>query len=100
MRLTYLAEALHELTEAVRYHKGCHPSLRKQFFQRVEQAEEDILNTPETWPKIGRIYRRKLLRQFPFGLIYHLPEPDRVEIVAFMHLNRRPDYWRKRLTEE
>ena len=44
----------------------------------------------------GAAYRRKLLQQFPYGLVYHQPEPDWVEVVAVMHLHREPDYWRHR----
>lgn len=97
MRLTYLEEALHELASAVQYYAACQEGLGRQFYQRVEAAEEDILIHPLACRCVGGPYRRKLLRQFPYGLIYHLPESDWVEIVAVMHLHREPDYWRKRM---
>jgi hypothetical protein len=37
-----------------------------------------------------------LLKQFPYGLVYHQPESDWIEVVAVMHLHREPDYWRRR----
>ena len=98
MRLTYTHEALQELAEAVQHYKDCREGLGHEFYQRIEAAEEDILNHPEAWRSLGGPYRRRLLKQFPFGIIYHRPAPDWVEIVAVMHLHRKPDYWRKRDT--
>lgn len=63
----------------------------------MEAAEEDIVLHPNAWRSLGEPYRRKLLTQFPYCLIYHQPAPDWIEIVAVMHLHREPDYWRKRL---
>jgi hypothetical protein len=51
---------------------------------------------PNAWRSLGASYRRKLLKQFPYGLVYHQPEPGWIEVVAVMHLHREPDYWRKR----
>jgi len=97
MRLTYLDEALHELAGAVGYYADCGKELSQRFYQYVEAAEEDIINHPEASRSVGPPYRRKLLRQFPYGLIYHQPESDWIEVVAVTHLHREPDYWRKRL---
>lgn len=96
-RLTYTQEALLELSEAVKYYRSCREGLGREFYQRVISAEEDILLHPEAWRSLGAPYRRKLLTQFPYGLIYHQPEPDWIEIVAVMHLHREPNYWRTRL---
>jgi plasmid stabilization system protein ParE len=95
MRLTYTSEARLDLAEATSYYKSCHKQLGKEFFQRIQSAEEDIIHYPEAWRPLGSSYRRKLLQKFPYGLVYHQPEPDWVEVVAVMHLHREPDYWRK-----
>ena len=39
--------------------------------------------------------RRCLTNRFPFGIIYTIIEQD-IIIVAVMHLNKQPDYWKKR----
>jgi len=57
---------------------------------------EAIQHNLETWRHLDEKYQRKLLKQFPYGVIYHQPETDCIEIVAVMHLNREPDYWRGR----
>lgn len=97
MRLTYIQEARLEFAEAVSYYKSCREGLGLEFYRRVIAAEEDILQQPEAWACLDEPYRRKLLKQFPYGLIYHQPEPDWIEIVAVMHLHREPDYWKNRM---
>jgi plasmid stabilization system protein ParE len=97
MRLTYTEQALHELAAAVQYYRSCQDGLGREFYIRVEAAEEDIIAHPQAWRSVGKPYRRKLLQKFPYGLVYHEVAEDWIEIVAVMHLHRQPDYWRKRL---
>jgi len=42
--------------------------------------------------------RRRLIRRFPFGILYRI-EPEEIVIVAVAHLLRKPGYWRKRIKE-
>lgn len=46
MRLIYTAEARMELVDAARYYRSCHKELGREFKQRVEAAENDILLYP------------------------------------------------------
>ncbi len=96
MRLSYTAEALLEMSEAASYYRSCRKELARAFKQRIEVAEEEVMLHPNAWRSLGAPYRRKLLKQFPYGLVYHQPEPGWIEVVAVMHLHREPDYWRKR----
>jgi plasmid stabilization system protein ParE len=47
-------------------------------------------------PKAGRILRgsvrRRLLRKFPYALLYKI-KPTDILILAVMNLKRRPTYW-------
>ncbi|MFN0079360.1 MAG: type II toxin-antitoxin system RelE/ParE family toxin [Prosthecobacter sp.] len=97
MRLTYTAEARLEMGEAAGYYRSCRKELARAFKQRIEAAEDDIIQHPEAWRSLGDPYRRKLLKQFPYGLVYHQPESGWIEVVAVMHLHREPDYWRERV---
>jgi len=40
---------------------------------------------------VGNV-RRRLLRRFPYGLLYTL-KPDAIRVLAVMNLKRRPAYW-------
>lgn len=94
MRLIYTSEARLEITEAGAYYRRISQGLAREFKQRLVAALEDIRSNPETWRPLDEKYRRKLMKQFPFGIVYHQMENDCIEIVAVMHLNREPDYWR------
>ncbi len=96
MRLIYLSEARLEINEAGSYYRSISKELASAFKQRLAAALEDIRSNPETWRQLDEKYRRKLMQQFPYGVIYHLPKPDCVEVVAVMHCSREPDYWRER----
>ena len=41
------------------------------------------------------LIRRHFSDVFPYAVIY-VDQPDRVPIIAVMHMKRRPGYWRKR----
>jgi toxin ParE1/3/4 len=56
-------------------------------------------------PKLGceldDDYRRFLLKQFPYSVIYEVDPADQtIIIVAVYHQSRRPQYWRGRIQEE
>ncbi len=36
-----------------------------------------------------------MVRRFPFAILYRV-EPERIVVVAVMHLRREPGYWRRR----
>lgn len=88
MRLTYSVEALLEFAEATSYYKSCRKELGRDFFQRIKSAEEDIMRHPNAWRSLGEPYRRRLLQKFPYGLVYHQPEQDWIEVVAVISAPR------------
>ena len=54
------------------------------------------LKSIEEYPVAGAILRdsvrRRLLRRFPYALLYKI-KPSGVRILAVMNLKRRPTYW-------
>jgi hypothetical protein len=96
VNLTYLEEARRELLDSVAYYNACAEGLGHEFYFEVQAGEDAILRMPEAWGRVAGGYRRKLLRRFPYGLVYHAISDDTLEIVAVMHLHREPDYWRGR----
>jgi len=89
----HLAEI--ELNEAAEYYDRESPGLGVTFLKEVERAVEHILELPEGSPRVTRTVRRKLLRRFPYGILYSL-RPNEVRILAIMNQKRRPFYWRDR----
>lgn len=69
-----------------------HRGLGLLFLAEVQRAENQIIANPNAAPKIRGDIRRKLLRRFPYALMY-ANEPDRIRVVAAAHSKRRPFYW-------
>ena len=67
----------------------------EDFSLEVYSTVQNILSYPKAWPRLEEDIRRCLVYRFPFGVIYSI-EPDRIYILAVMHLHRYPDYWKDR----
>jgi toxin ParE1/3/4 len=72
-----------ELNEAAQYYDLENPGL-------------GCLRSIEDHPEAGMILqgsvRRRLLRRFPYALLYKI-KPNGIRILAVMNLKRRPTYW-------
>ena len=72
------------------------PRAAEQFQVAIEECIDAIAEAPERYPEIEpRIRRRLVLHRFPYAVLYRIMA-DEVQIVAVMHLHRRPFYWRDR----
>lgn len=66
-----------------------------RFEAALTAAFERIAETPEQGPMLEAGVRRLLVETFPSGVLYAV-EPERVVMLAVMHLHRRPGYGRGR----
>jgi toxin ParE1/3/4 len=99
MNLVYLPEARLEVLAAVNYYYECdggENSLASDYYRELQKAEQDILDMPDFWGSVGKGFHRKLMRRFPFGVIYHQLDKKTIEIVAVAHQKRKPNYWAER----
>lgn len=90
-------EARAEYAEAVRHYLDIDPDLADDLESRVDSAVQLLLEMPESAAGYLGDTRRKILKRFPYGLVYRIEVERRVlRIVAFTHQSRRPDYWADR----
>ena len=85
-----------ELNEAARYYEAESPGLGMAFLVEAERSVATIIEHPESSPLVGRSVRRRLLRRFPYGLLYRV-RGEQLRILAVMNLRRRPAYWLGRM---
>jgi toxin ParE1/3/4 len=85
-----------ELIEAARFYEGRAVGLGADFIREVEHTLAQIVADPQAGNLIARTIRRRLLRRFPFAILYQVTDDD-LSVVALMHLHRRPGYWRRRV---
>ncbi len=81
-----------ELNEAAQYYELESPDLGAAFLSEVERCLQLIAEHPEAGMILRGSGRRRLLRRFPYALLYTI-KPDGVRILAVMNLKRRPAYW-------
>lgn len=89
-------EAQDEFIAVAQFYESQTDGLGLDFVLTVERACQRLLRFPAAGPRSGRRLRRLLVPKFPYGLLYRV-EPERIYVLAVMHLHRRPGYWRSRL---
>jgi toxin ParE1/3/4 len=84
-----------ELNEAAQYYDRESAGLGAAFLNEVERACDAIREFPKAAPIAAGTVRRRLLRRFPYALLYSLHGGD-ARLLAVMNLKRRPGYWIER----
>lgn len=95
MKYVFHPEALTEYAEAVRYYTQQRIEVAQAFIDAVEDAVYRIRESPTRWSVVDEDVRRCLTRKFPYGILYTI-EQDYILILAVMHCNREPGYWKER----
>jgi len=94
--IRFLEEAEDEFLEAIRYYTKQSRGIGADFVSEVRLAIDLIVSYPEGTPLIRPSVHRKVLRRYPYSLLYTI-EPDGVLVIAVMRQSRRPGYWHRRL---
>ena len=84
-----------ELKEAARYYESKVDGLGFAFLDEVERVVKLIRDNPESAPRIYKVVRRKILRGFPYSIMYSIVD-DSIRILAIANQKRRPFYWQDR----
>jgi toxin ParE1/3/4 len=96
-------DARAEYLGAVAYYDRLRAGLGDQLIDRLEEAIEDILSSPRTWPRMPNwdgepVLRSHVVKVFRYRVIYYV-HGDQVRIIAYAHTSRMPGYWRPRVEE-
>ena len=98
MKYSFHPDAEKELNEAIAYYNECQNGLGLEFAKELYLSIQNILSFPHAWAPLSANTRRCLTNRFPYGVIYQIADEE-VFIIAVMHLNREPNYWKKREKE-
>jgi plasmid stabilization system protein ParE len=91
----FLPDAEAEMIEAARFYESRASGLGHALLDCVDRGVADIREYPRRWPLIRGRVRRRLIRRFPYGILYREDENE-IVIIAIMDLRRHPDYWTRR----
>ena len=97
MKFDFHPEALAEFQDAAQRYRINQNEAGLRFVASVEDAIDQILESPLRWRILEHDVRRCLTRVFPSAVLYTI-EPEFVLIIAVMHCHREPGYWRKRIS--
>jgi toxin ParE1/3/4 len=87
--------AAEEMARAAAWYEDEKEGLGEEFLDQVRVAVAFLEEFPDGGKSLRGGFRRKMLRRFPFALIY-VVKADELEIRAVMHLHRKPGYWLRR----
>lgn len=84
------------MIEAAIYYEMQVEGLGKNFLDIIEAAVAETAENPRIWPEIEQGIQRRLIRRFPYSILYTVYENELV-IIAIMHQKQKPRYWIGRL---
>ena len=97
MTLVFHPLAERELIAAARFYETRASGLGANFIRQMERTLADVVVHPNAGSLfMGTTIRRRLMQRFPFGVVYEV-ETENISVIAIMHLQRRPGYWKRRL---
>lgn len=89
-------DAAGELQAAHNWYEVRSSKAAAAFIRELDDAISLIAQSPERWRRVLDPWRRYVLQQFPFSIIYR-ETASGIQIVAVAHGRRRPGYWRERI---
>ena len=95
MKYSFHPYAKTELNKAIDYYEAFQPGLGLEFAKECYLTIYRIIKYPKAWAPLSKNTRRCLTNRFPYGIIYQILEKE-VFIIAVMHLNKKPNYWKER----
>jgi hypothetical protein len=96
MNISFLPEAQEELHASLAWYEKQKAGLGQRFLESVSSGLGFIRNNSQVHAFFYKEYRRVLLKQFPFALVYRIVSDDEIVVVAVAHMKRKPGYWKKR----
>lgn len=97
MKARFHPEARAEHLQSARFYERERKGLGRQYLDTIARAVKRIGKSPDSFPVYRSPFRRLVILEFPFTLIYSI-EADSVLIVAVAHQSREPEYWTDRLS--
>ncbi len=98
MTAVYHDAALEEAIEAAGWYERQQPGLGIRFLSQWRTAEARMVASPEIHRCFEGELRKCRFDVFPYALVFRICG-TRLQIIAVMHMSRRPGYWRGRLGE-
>ena len=94
--LRFHPEAEEEYLDSLAWYRDRSAIAAANFESAIGRAVEKIKQGPQRWPVYFNHFRKYVLRQFPFSVIYQEFSSE-IVVFAVAHGSRRPGYWKTRV---
>jgi toxin ParE1/3/4 len=84
-----------ELISALEWYEKQQAGQSRRFWVEYSNCVEGIRNNPLLFPVVYGKYRRLVMRNFPYNIVFQFKQPV-VLIVSVFHQKRNPLKWKKR----
>jgi plasmid stabilization system protein ParE len=91
-------EAEQEYLSSLSWYYERSPSAALDFESEFQRGVSVVTESPERWPTYFLCFRRYILHQFPFSIVYQVLEEE-ILVLAIAHAHRKPGYWINRLRQ-
>ena len=95
LKIRFHPDVVSEIRSSYNWYQAQANGLGEDFLCELESTYKAILELPDTWPLFQKDFKRYLLAQFPFSVIYRRNK-NVIYVVAVMHNSRKPYYWDNR----
>ncbi len=96
IKFRFLPDAEAELLKEVAYFSAAGTGLGVKFQRAVESAVNMAAANPAGGTPSTSGTRRRLVKGFPFSVVYRVSETE-ILVVAVVHHRKRPGYWISRI---
>ena len=98
MKIRWLSLAASDFSEALDYYliSQQSPMAAADFADEVDIALDAIRYAPFMYPKFEGEVRAKLIRRFPYSILFLIEETE-IVIHSIIQQERMPGYWKNRL---
>ncbi|MDP3849992.1 MAG: type II toxin-antitoxin system RelE/ParE family toxin [Luteolibacter sp.] len=95
MRVNYARDAREEGIEAAAWYGSQEKGLQNRFLEKWKDAENRMAANPGIHRCFEGELRKCRFDVFPYALVFRI-RSDELQVLAVMHMSRRPGYWKKR----
>lgn len=81
--VVFISQASFELADAASGYDATRVGLGRDFFQQVDQALMRVVAFPDMGAQVGGPFRRTVLHQFPFSIIYRA-SGSHIQVLAIL----------------
>ena len=85
-----------ELSQSALYYEAQAKGLGLRFLSAVEVATKKAASNPHIFSTTTKGCRKCRVARFPYAIIFR-EQNDEIQLIAVMHLKRKPNYWNDRI---